>query len=160
MPSYATLDTIADFYTPLLALAALAFIVIALFKSQWRLAGQRLLTLTAALSVAYGLMFFDKHFKLWSSFGLDYSTHTAVALVLVVFLATNAPKLTTLWLVSLLAYALLMLYQGYHTVSDIVVTGTVVIIPVWLVLAYFYQRWPFAAANMLLSREAQKRHDS
>ena len=144
MPSYETLDTIADSYTPLLAIVSLALILTPLFKTQWRLAGWRLLTVVLVLSIAYGLMFIDGLFNLWPSFGLDYSTHTAVALVLVSFLATNKPRLSTLWFGSFVAYVLLMLYQGYHTVSDIVVTGVAVIVPAWLVLSTLYKRWPFA----------------
>ena len=152
MPSYETLDTIADAYTPLLAIISLTLIVVALFKAQWRLGGLRLLTLSAVLAIAYGFMFFDSRFNVWSTFGLDYSTHTAVALVLVAFLATNTPRLTIFWVSSLTSYGLLMLYQGYHTISDIAITAVVVIVPAWLIIARLYNRWPFATANKPLNR--------
>lgn len=143
-PNYGTLDWIADAYTPLLAVIALVFIIIALFRSQWRLAGRRLLALAVVLSIAYGLMLLDGRFYLWPALGLDYSTHTAVAMVLVAFLLAEEPRLSVLWFGSLAGYALLMLYQGYHTFSDIAITGLAVIVPAWLVLAYLYDRWPFA----------------
>lgn len=152
MPSYETLDTIADAYTPLLVIVSLAFIVVALFRAQWRVAGLRLLTVSVVVTIAYGLMFFDARFNIWSTFGLDYSTHTAVALVLVAFLTANRPRLTVLWVGSLIAYVLLMLYQGYHTVSDITVTAAVVIVPTWLVVARLCIHWPFATANKPLNR--------
>lgn len=147
MPTYETLDTIADSYTPLLAIISLTLIVVAPFKGQWRLAGLRLLTLSILLGIAYGLMFFDAQFSICSTVGLDYSTHTAVALVLAAFLAANESRLTILWFSSLIVYVLLMLYQGYHTVSDIAVTVAVIVFPVWLVVARLYNRWPFVAAN-------------
>jgi len=151
MLSYETLDTIADAYIPLLALVCLALLVGALFKSQWRLTGLRFLVICALLSIAYGLMWFDSQFKLWPLFGLDYSTHTAVALVLVVFLAANMTRLAAFWVGSLVLYALLMLYQGYHTVSDIVVTAFVVFIPAWLIVARLSNQWPFATAKTLIN---------
>jgi hypothetical protein len=152
MPSYETLDTIADAYTPLLAIISLAFTVVALFKAQWRLAGLRLLTLSTVLAIAYGLMVFDARFSIWSTVGLDYSTHTAVALVLVAFLAVNQSRLTAPGICSLIVYVLLMLYQGYHTVSDIAVTAAVVIVPSWLAVARLYNRWPFVTANKSLDQ--------
>lgn len=152
MPSYETLDAIADAYTPLLALVSLTLIVIPLFSSWWLLAGVRLLTVTVVLFIAYGLMFLDGRFEIWSTFGLDYSTHTAVALGLATFVAINNPKLTIVLFGSLIAYVLLMLYQRYHTVSDIAVTGAVVIVPTWLVLAFFYKRWPFSKASIAQAR--------
>ena len=144
MFSYETLDKIADAYTPMLTIVSLAFIIVSVIKAQWRTAGLRLLTVTVILAIAYGLMFLDGRFNIWRTFGLDYSTHTAVALVLVAFLAATQPKLTIFWIGSLIAYALLMLYQGYHTISDIAVTAAVVVAPAWLVIAHLCNRWPFA----------------
>jgi hypothetical protein len=143
MLSYETLDTIADAYTPLLAIVSLAFIITPLLKAQWCVAALRLLTVSALLAITYGLMLVDGRFNIWLTFGLDYSTHTAVALVLVAFLAANQPRLTVFWVGSLIAYLLLMLYQGYHTTSDIVVTAVVVVAPAWLVIARLCNRWPF-----------------
>lgn len=158
MPSYETLDAIADAYTPLLALVSLTLIILPLFNLRWQLAGVRLLTVTGVLLIAYGLMFLDGRFEIWSTFGLDYSTHTAVALGLTTFVAINNPKLTTIWFGSLIAYVLLMLYQQYHTVADIAVTGAVVIVPTWLLLAFFYKRWPFPKASITCNSGGLKRH--
>jgi hypothetical protein len=139
MPNYETLDRVADSYIPLLAIVSLGSIVVAAVKAEWRMAGLRLLTIGALLAIAYGLMLVDRRLSIWSRFGLDYSTHTAVALVLVAFLAASKPRLSPVWWSSLIAYVLLMLYQGYHTLSDIIVTGVVVVVvgPAWLVVAVF-----------------------
>lgn len=132
MLSYAVLDTIADFYIPLLALAALAFIVKDMLRSQWKIAGVRLTAFLMVAVVAYGLMFLDKQLNIWSSWGLDYSTHTAVALGLVLFLSSVSSQFRVGWFFSFIVYVLLMLYQRYHTVSDILTTGIVVSVLVLL----------------------------
>jgi hypothetical protein len=147
MPTYETLDTIADVYTPVLAVASLAFIATSLVKTKWRLARSQLLLLGAFLAIAYGLMFLDNRFGLWGTLGLDYSTHTAVAVVLSAFLIAIRPQLTWPVVCSLFAYLSLMLYQRYHTVLDIVSTALVVGIPTWLIVAHHCRRWPFAAAD-------------
>lgn len=153
MPSYETLDSIADAYIPLLAILSLSFIVISVFKSRWRVAGLQILALTFVLLIAYGLMFLDNRFQIWPAFGLDYSTHTAVSLALVAFLSFNKSNWLIVWLGSLIAYLLLMLYQRYHTFSDIAVTSAVILVPLWLVLAFIYRKWPLAAAENISSTQ-------
>lgn len=122
MPSYETLDTIADAYTPLLALAALVLLMSPLFAQRWQVLRVRISRLGAGALVAYGLMFLDNRLVIWPALGLDYSTHTAVALVLVMFLAAHSRKARLPGWLSLFAYLLLMLYQRYHTVGDIAST--------------------------------------
>jgi hypothetical protein len=143
MPDYETLDTIADAYIPALALFSLIAIAISAIQGQWQIAALRLLTILIFAVIAYGFMFIDSWLKLWPALELDYSTHTAVSLVLVIFLSVINKKLAVFWLVSFIAYALLMLYQQYHTLADIVTTAVVVIVPTWLIAAYCYRHWPF-----------------
>lgn len=126
MPSYATLDAIADAYTPLLALACLVLLLRPLRALQWRVLCLRLASLAAGAFVAYGLMFLDNRLAIWPTVRLDYSTHTAVALVLAIFLARRWPASRLLCWMSLCAYGLLMLYQRYHTAADILSTAAVV----------------------------------
>ncbi len=132
MLSYEVLDTIADSYNPLLALIALIFIVKALLYSQWKLLGLRLAAFFAVAITAYGLMFLDNRLNIWSYWGLDYSTHTAIAVGLVLFLSFVRPQLRIWWFVSFIGYVLLMLYQRYHTIADILTTGITVSIPLLL----------------------------
>ncbi len=127
MFSYATLDTIADAYIPLLGGLSLGFVAAPLIRGAWRLARGRLAMVFSGLVCAYGLLLIDNQFGTWASFGMDFSTHSAVALVLIMFLMFCATRLSLLWLISLAAYALLMLYQGYHTLADIVTTSLVVV---------------------------------
>ena len=109
-----------DTYTPiLLALALLSIIM------QWR-KGNKFhgFLLVYFAVIVYGYMFVDKHFQLWSSMGLDYSTHTAAALALVVFISfykTIAYKL--LLAASLIAYGCLMFILQYHSWSDMFSTA-------------------------------------
>lgn len=126
MPSYATLDAIADIYTPVLALACLALLLRLMHARQWRVLGIRMGSLAAGALVAYGLMFLDHRLAIWPMAQMDYSTHTAVALVLVIFLSRYWPALRLLCWVSLCAYGLLMLYQRYHSLADILTTAVVV----------------------------------
>jgi hypothetical protein len=139
MPSYEALDAIADSYVPALALISLAFIAAGLLRARWKLAGTRALAFAIVALVAYGLMFLDRRWEAWSALGLDYSTHTAVSLGLVIFLSFSAPRWIVLWIGSFVAYVLLMLYQGYHSISDIATTGVVVGIPVALAVGCLYK---------------------
>lgn len=137
MLSYETLDAIADAYNPLLALIAIAFIMKSAFQLQWKISGIRLMAFITIAIVAYGLMFLDHQYHLWHYWGLDYSTHTAVALGLVLLLSFISPRFVMLWIISFLGYALLMLYQRYHSITDIITTGIVVGIPIALTLKSF-----------------------
>lgn len=126
MPSYATLDAIADAYTPLLALACLVLLLRPLRARRWRVLGIRAASLAAGAFVAYGLMFVDNRLEIWPIAQLDYSTHTAVALVLAIFLSRYGSASRVMCWVSLCAYGLLMLYQRYHSLADILTTAIVV----------------------------------
>ncbi len=136
MTTYEMLDAVADTYTPLLFLGYLAFAVI-----YWR-RGDRLAALKglAGVLVAYILMFIDNALHLWPKIGLDYSTHSAVALALIAFLVHKRPwdnpVALGLWL-SLVLYYALEVYQRYHSVMDIVTTtlvvGPLIILVYWAI---------------------------
>lgn len=140
MPSYETLDAIADSYNPLLLVISIGVIGIALYTRRWRLALMMALTIVVGAAIAYSVEYFDHALQIWPRFGLDYSTHTAAAVVLVVFLSMNARRLIVLWIGSLFAYFGLMLYQHYHTVGDILTTLLAVIVPIVLATWYFRAR--------------------
>jgi small-conductance mechanosensitive channel len=67
-------------------------------------------------------MFIDNMVGIWPSFGLDYSTHTAVSLSIALSLCVLVLKARTIMACTFLMYMLLMLYQEYHTALDIVTT--------------------------------------
>lgn len=124
------------YYNPSLGIVCLALIAIALVRHQWTLAGARAIHLSAGLIIAYGLMFIDNSLAIWERLGLDYSTHTAVAVILTAYLAIHMRQIALLWLISLVGYFGFMMYKGYHTLPDIVTTTVVVIVPLLLVIRY------------------------
>lgn len=126
MLSYQQLDVIADSYTPLLAVIWLGAALWPLCHRQWRTTVRSLGLGVAAAAIVYGLMFMDLWLGLWPRWELDYSTHSALAIALVVQLWWLLPRQRWLWLISLFAYAGLMRYQGYHSWGDMVTTCLVV----------------------------------
>ena len=127
---YETLDSIADWYIPVLAI--IAFLASVLVPSgslaRVKIAFIRLACLSVLLGTAYGLMFLDNAYAIWPGLGLDYSTHTAVSLVLTLFLLLLIPTFLLLWTSSLAVYCGLMIYQEYHSVADILSTAFVLFI--------------------------------
>ena len=85
-------------------------------------------------------MTLDAYFNIGSFLSLDYSTHTAVSLGLIIFLYFNVRRLAIVWIVSFILYLMLMLYQQYHTIADILVTGVVTGFPVWGLISYVAER--------------------
>ena len=124
--SYEQLDAIADAYIPLLGLLLLGFIARQLINKQYNKVARFSLHTLISLTLVDALMAFDNYFQLWPAVSLDYSTHTALALALIMLLS-RATKIQVPWQVALvgsfLAYAILMLYQQYHTIADIVSTA-------------------------------------
>lgn len=125
MSTYEILDAIADSYNPLLFVGYVIFSVI-----YWR-RGDKGASIRgfSGIVIAYCLMFIDSTLGLWKSLDLDYSTHTAVAVALIVFHVhkrslSSAPAIS--FMASLLAYCALMVYQEYHSVLDIVSTALVI----------------------------------
>ena len=140
MITYETLDAIADTYTPLLALLAFGMVVYGLWMAQWKLSAIRSLSLVGIAFIAYGFMTLDAYFNIGSFLSLDYSTHTAVSIGLIIFLYFNVRRLAIVWIGSFILYLMLMLYQQYHTLADILVTGVVVGFPVWWLISYLARR--------------------
>jgi len=126
--SYETLDTIADSYIPVLLVLFVAGLAFKIYQSRtnFRTAITHIGFLSGLLVMSYGLMFFDNAVHLWPALGLDYSTHTAVALSLVFALCVSFPSQCKVFVISILLYALLMLYQRYHSILDIISTSVVI----------------------------------
>ena len=124
--NYETLDMIADLYNPVLFFLYILFAVI-----YWR-SNDKLASLKGFFGIlfCYILLFADHLLGLWKSFELDYSTHTAVAFSLVYFHLhkRNLKQPAAIaFCISLAGYYILMLYQQYHTVADMLTTLIVVI---------------------------------
>ncbi len=142
MPTRETLHWIAAAYIPLLALLMLVLVARAFLRPDRRLARLRVLSVLAVLSIAWGFMLIDLCFDLFSAFGHDYSTHTAVSLALVAVIARAVPRLAIMLAGSFFTYLLLMLYQGYHTIPDMGITAVLVGFPVWAALAGLQSVYP------------------
>lgn len=121
---YETLDKIADSYIPFLAIVYFVGLGVRVVKrpSERRYLIKVLVFFAGLLLVSYGAMFLDNAIHIWPAFGLDYSTHTAVSLTLIMSICVLARRFWKVCISSFVVYVLLMLYQKYHTFSDIVST--------------------------------------
>ena len=133
MLSYQQIDIIADGFIPLLLLLYISNIIINFIHRRRCTAISQLTIFLLGIAYVYAIYWLDKLFNLWILFSLDYSTHTALALMLSVFLF-DAIKRLRYWIALLfVTYLLIMLYQQYHSVQDIVST-MIVILPVSVLL--------------------------
>jgi hypothetical protein len=128
----------ADVYTPLLLALALGVATVSVLN------GQRWYWVRLPLSavLVYGMMFADNHWQWWLAAGLDYSTHTAAALALVVFIGVGIKSRSVRLLLgaSLLAYGELMFYLGYHSWVDMGSTAAVIAVGLWIIYRFPYHR--------------------
>lgn len=124
-PSYETLDAIADSVNPTLGVIALIWPWLR-WRGQWRVAAVNVLVTFLSVGIAYALSALDAALGWWPSLGLDFSTHTAVCVALIVALCSIKPSWSGAWVAVFAAYGALMLYQRYHSIGDIVTTAVVV----------------------------------
>lgn len=127
MMSYQQLDFVADSYIPILLLFVLITLLKGVFKEGVLKVLQSALPFIIGVVFIYALMFIDNTFKIWTTLTLDYSTHTALALVFVCGVSFWGKKQRITVITSMIFYCLLMLYQQYHTVMDILSTVVVVL---------------------------------
>jgi len=126
MTTYEKLDFIADSYNPALLLFSLVLVAFT-FKSEGaKLSGVKSGLLLILILLVYIFQLLDSNLNLWSSFGLNYSTHTAFSLAIVCFVLYSSRKTKIVIMFSFLGYLILMLYQKYHTVADILTTIAVI----------------------------------
>lgn len=121
--TYENLDRIADAFVPAQVLAALLFAVFHLTRRRFRLVGRLLALFILGLVLVYAMMHADNRYGFWPAFGLDYSTHASIALMLTITLIVAVPRFWWLWCALVFAYLGLCLYQRYHTVADIAATA-------------------------------------
>jgi len=81
----------------------------------------------------YLLTFADRRFGWWDSVGLDFSTHTGVALVLALALGRRARRLRPLLALLMIGYAAWMITLRHHSALDII-TSAAVVAPVALLI--------------------------
>ncbi|OBT13418.1 hypothetical protein A9264_07045 [Vibrio sp. UCD-FRSSP16_10] len=110
---------IADLYTPLLIVCS----VWLLYLSPASRRQSSMKAMVICIAIVYISMAMDEWLSIWPSFGADYSTHSAIALALVVHIVIKSPWLAK-WIAvsSLFAYLQLMHHQQYHTYLDMIST--------------------------------------
>ena len=142
MLTYEQWDTIADAYIPTLALIYFMLIGYKIYQRQYGLASTHFVITLLCSVVVYSLMFLDNAIHIWPRFNLDYSTHTALALVFVQSIWQITPsvkKPTKLFLaLSFFSYLLLMKWMGYHSVLDMLTT-ILVLIPFFVALTIIFK---------------------
>ena len=96
-------------------------------------AGRYVTGALGGLALVYVLHFADRPLGLWGSLGLDFSTHTAVAVSLATSMACS--RLRWLWLlVPLLgAYSVVMVeIENHHSWADVITSVPLPILLTWL----------------------------
>ena len=114
------LAILADAYNP-----SLLVVTLLVCMRDWR-RGVRLTSLEFLLmaTIAYVWMFADKATGAFSSVGLDYSTHTATAVAMLLVAGTRVtPAWGALLFVTFLGYAGLMKLLSYHSFADVLTTA-------------------------------------
>lgn len=136
--SYEQLDLIADTFIPILILILFFFWVRVFYtglrSKNYRVFFAEFIFSLTLMVIVYLFLWFDTLFFLFHRVSLDYSTHTALSSVLSInlILLSSSKRLKNIVLVGLVSYFLLMLYQQYHTIMDIVIT-LVFLFPVILI---------------------------
>lgn len=131
--TYQQIDFIADLYIPTLLVITVGLLIKDTASLGIKKQLEALSKQLVSIAIVYLFMAIDNALMIWPTVGLDYSTHTALALVFVITLSFRSLKCSLLSVTSMLFYAMLMVYQQYHTVGDILSTA-VVITPLLIML--------------------------
>lgn len=123
--NWETLDALADSVNPAMGILVLIWPWLR-WRGSWRLAVVNIAVTLVSVGFAFALSTLDAKFGWWPSVGLDFSTHTAVAIALVVALCSIKPSTWSAWTALLLGYIVLMVYQRYHSWADILTTAVVI----------------------------------
>lgn len=118
------LAIITNLYNPVLLIISIILSIKCLWISK---NGRGLLFIFSAV-IVYGLMFLDKSMGIWEGFGSDYSTHTATALAMCLFIGStvNNKIITAVLVVSFVVYGEFMVLLNYHSWGHILSTAVVV----------------------------------
>jgi hypothetical protein len=125
--TYRILDAVADSFNPLLAILALACPFLQKRRAL-RPALLYYLSVGAAVGFVYLICVLDAHLRIWSSFGLDFSTHSAFAASLAVSMGAFRRRWIAPLTVATALYFALELIMRYHGVLDILSSATVVVL--------------------------------
>ncbi len=139
MLSHQTLKVVADSVNPILGILAIS-LPFAKSRGVWRPAAAHLGVTLIIVALTYLFRAVLQLEALWASWGMDFSTHGAICIVLVVSLSSLSWKRFWVWGVVFVAYDALMVYQSYHTWADIGTTSAAVL-PFVVIVRYWGDRW-------------------
>ena len=127
---YECWDQIADGINPALALIAIGALA---FSGGAKEYGRALwaMVLVIGLMFVYLMQWVDRAVSIWAQWGGDYSTHTAFAVAVVGALSALGRRWAIVFGSVFVLYVLLMLYQRYHSIADIVSSGGLLAIVVF-----------------------------
>jgi len=91
------------------------------------------------LTLVYVVRLIDNYFSIWPLFSLDYSTHSAFFLAILFFFWFDTIRIKILMLFLFVFYAMLMVVQKYHTISD-VLTTVGVLLPFMGIVTYIMKK--------------------
>lgn len=126
MLSHQTLKVIADSVNPTLGILAIV-LPFTKWRDVWRLAAAHLGVTLLIVALTYLFRAILQLEALWANWGLDYSTHEAICIDLVVASSSLYWRRAWIWCTVLLAYDALMVYQSYHTWPDLETTAAVML---------------------------------
>lgn len=139
MLSYQTLKIVADSVNPSLGVLTLA-LPFSRWPRQWRLSSMHIVVTLITVMLTYLARAAFSLEAVWASWGMDFTTHGAICIVLVVALSSLSWKRFWVWGVVFVAYDELMVYEHFHTWADIGTTSAV-LLPFTLVVRYWGDRW-------------------
>ena len=140
MTSFEVLDAIADAYNPTQGIIWLCTLASAGIARAWRVLAYRTAFVILGLVAIRALEIADYTTQAFAAVGLDFSSHTAIAALMAIYLVALYPRYWLLWSGSLAAYVALMRYQGYHTMLDVVATLVVAGSLIGMMAPWFWRR--------------------
>lgn len=118
-------DGIADATNILLFVWLLAVLIIG--TRQRTVGGKAWFASVLSIAVVYIIKAIDGKLDIWERLAADYSTHSALATALVISLCFLAPARRALAVGMFVAYEVLIVLLGFHSILDIVTTLVVVV---------------------------------
>jgi hypothetical protein len=130
--TYRILDAVADSFNPLLAFVALAIPLLHKPRNL-RATIAYYVSTGAAIGFVYLVRALDDRYLLWTSLGLDYSTHSAFAASLVVSIGAVYRRWLAPLVCAAIAYFSLELVMRYHGLADILSSATLAAVAALLI---------------------------
>jgi hypothetical protein len=139
MLSHHMLKIVADSVNPTLGVLAVT-LPFTRWREQWRRSASHIAITLVTIALLYAVRAALGLEAVWAHWGMDFSTHGAVCIVLSVALGSVSWQRSWIWAAVFVGYDCLMVYQAYHTWADLGTT-TVVMFPFAVLIRYWGDRW-------------------